>query len=101
MSCTHATMLTKYVRCNHPDVPYNLCTLGYCKRCSFNDDKMWPAQRDIILQRTHLGDKAESAIGHIPCVKKLPCYDENGKLKPDSGCGKRKRWANGEPNVYK
>ncbi len=32
-----------------------------------------------------LGDRIENAIGKIPGIKQLPCY-ENGKLKPDSGC---------------
>ena len=37
-----------------------------------------------------LGDVVASAIGLIPGIKKLPCYDAAGNLKPDSGCGKRR-----------
>ena len=49
-----------------------------------------------FLVRHRLGDKAEAALSHVPGIKQLPCYDESGKLRPDSGCGQRKRFANGE-----
>ncbi len=37
-----------------------------------------------------LGTLLEKALGMIPGFKRLPCYDSEGKLKPDSSCGKRK-----------
>lgn len=49
-----------------------------------------------IVREMKLGDRAEAAIGRIPQVKRLPCYDESGNLKPLSGCGRRKRLLNGE-----
>lgn len=36
------------------------------------------------------GDRIAGAIGKIPGIKKLPCYDKTGQLKPDSGCGRMK-----------
>jgi hypothetical protein len=47
-----------------------------------------------------LGDKVAAAIAKIPGIKKLPCYDETGKLKPETPCGKaRQRLNAGEPII--
>ncbi len=40
-----------------------------------------------------LGTRIARGLAKIPGIRKLPCYDENGKLKPESGCGKRQNWA--------
>lgn len=37
-----------------------------------------------------LGDRIEHAVGKIPGIKKLPCYDRTGRLRHDSGCGRMK-----------
>lgn len=39
---------------------------------------------------TGLGARIERTIARLPFVKNLPCYGADGKLRPESGCGKRK-----------
>lgn len=40
------------------------------------------------------GDGLETLLGGIPGVKRLPCYGQDGKLRPESGCAKRRDWLN-------
>jgi len=49
-----------------------------------------------FLARNRVGDKVEAGFASIPAVKRLPCYDKDGKLKPESRCGKTKKFLNGE-----
>lgn len=37
-----------------------------------------------------LGDKVEAAVKPMAKALKLPCLDEQGNLKPESGCAKRR-----------
>jgi hypothetical protein len=68
-------------------------SFGVCSVCPDLTDLKW---LDKYKRKHKLGDKAEALIGKIPGVKKLPCYDKNGKLRPESPCGKRKKDWNGE-----
>lgn len=81
--------------CQNEKVKHNHVSLGYCSKCPFylKGEEETP---ESFRKRFRLGDVAERHISKIPYIKKLPCYDENGKLKPDSPCGKRKRKWNGE-----
>jgi len=42
----------------------------------------------------NLGTKIERAVKPIAIALKLPCLDENHKLKPDSPCAKRRDFLN-------
>lgn len=37
-----------------------------------------------------LGDAVEKAVKPLAVVLGLPCIDEKGKLRPESGCAKRR-----------
>ena len=37
-----------------------------------------------------LGDRVERAVKPLARSLRLDCLDQNGNLKPESGCGKRK-----------
>ena len=39
-----------------------------------------------------LGDYIEKMAKPIAVALKMPCLDENRRLRPESGCGKRKAW---------
>ena len=47
-----------------------------------------------LLFQTRLGDKFEAIAKPIAKLLKLPCLDEKGKLRPESGCAKRKEMLN-------
>lgn len=42
----------------------------------------------------NLGDKVERAVKPIAIALNLPCLDENKNIRPESGCGKRKKSLN-------
>ena len=68
------------------------CSFGVCASCPDSTQIDWTT---AFLRKHRLGDKAESLIGKVPGIKRLPCYDEKGKLKPESKCGRRKKEWNG------
>jgi hypothetical protein len=41
-------------------------------------------------RRRGLGDVIEAAVKPIARILQLPCLDAGGRLKPDSGCAKRR-----------
>jgi hypothetical protein len=54
-------------------------------------NKVWVPGADT---KPLLGDMIERAAKPIAKALSLPCLDSEGKLKADSGCGKRKAWLN-------
>jgi len=48
-----------------------------------------------MLARMRIGTMIERAVKPIGTRLGLPCYDERGNLRPDSGCAKRRDWLNG------
>jgi len=48
-----------------------------------------------LRRRLRLGDKVESVIKPVARALRLKCLDADGKLKPDSGCAKRRDRLNG------
>ena len=84
MICKHAIEKNAYFVCINDKVKADNVTLNYCLKCSYN----------TAPKTMRFGDVVESAVSLIPGIKKLPCYDVNGILKPESGCGKRKERLN-------
>jgi hypothetical protein len=41
-------------------------------------------------RQVYLGDALERIAKPIARVMRLPCLDQNGKLRPESGCAKRR-----------
>ena len=84
--------------CHHPKIHVRAdgsnrsVSSGVCRTCQLNDGgSKWKA----FLKKHRLGDKAAKGIGAVPGIKKLPCYDEQGELRPESPCGRRRRKMNG------
>lgn len=48
------------------------------------------------LQRARLGDLVHDVVKPVAQVLKLPCLDAQGNLRPESPCGKRRAFLNGE-----
>ncbi len=51
------------------------------------------------FSRLRLGDKVERAVKPVARALRMKCLDENGKLRPESRCAKRRDWLNGERGV--
>jgi hypothetical protein len=55
---------------------------------------MTPEQRTAFIadrrRRLALGDRVERLVKPIARALRLKCLDENGNLKPESGCAKRR-----------
>lgn len=57
----------------------------------FTNGKLMEYSVDGVPQSLALGDKLSRVATPIARILKLPCIDKNtGKLKPDSGCAKRR-----------
>ena len=48
-----------------------------------------------FLERWKLGDKVERAVKPVAVALRLPCLDEQKRLKPGCGCAKRRDALNG------
>jgi hypothetical protein len=86
MTCPHQT------RPPGKDTGRRLCDLGRFK------GRPWLGQCNACIKaganRPLAGDQLEKLFKPIAKALKLPCLDKNGRLNPDSGCGKRRAWLN-------
>jgi len=68
-----------------------------CEKCiaSGENNKRYAKELFARAERIGLGDQLERIAGPIAKALGLPCHDkETGRLKPESGCAKRRDWAN-------
>lgn len=49
-----------------------------------------------VLQTVRLGDAVHAVAKPVAQALKLPCLDAKGELRPESPCGKRRAFLNGE-----
>ena len=68
-------------------------SFGVCCQCP--DDTTAGAWK-AFLREHKIGTRLAMGLSKIPGVKNLPCYDKEGNLKPESGCGGRRRLLDGE-----
>lgn len=65
---------------------------AHCGAC--RSDEAWRiaigAPEECPYEIRGLGDIVERIAKPIASALKMPCLDDSGRLKPDSGCGKRR-----------
>jgi hypothetical protein len=85
MTCTHQS------KPEGKDTGRRLCALGH-----FNGRPYVGNCRECLAAGWHegIGDKIERLVKPIAVALRLPCLDAQGRLRPESGCAKRRALLN-------
>jgi hypothetical protein len=86
--------------CPHQSKPHGkdtgrrLCALGRFHGKPFIGQCNLCIEAGYNQEGIGLGDIVEKLAKPIAKALRMPCLDKNGNLKPESGCGKRKKLLN-------